>query len=81
MIEGNLALQITPKPKAVPSKEPLPDIIWSQEQHFKIIQKLCTYGCEYIKGREEYTLLKEVLVSGSFTQVSKSGKIAMPGKI
>ncbi len=40
------------------------DIVWTLDQHTEIVRKLKSYGCQYIKGRDEYTLLKEVLVSG-----------------
>ena len=48
-------------------------LIWTQEQHYLIVQTLLNYGCEYVKGREEYTLLKQVLTPDGVTEVSNSG--------
>ena len=56
---------------------PVPDSntqIWTQEQHYLIVQTLMNYGCEYVKGREEYTLLKQILIPESFTEGSNFGK-------
>ena len=55
----------------------LPDIDWSFEQHTSIVRALTQHGCQYLKGRNEYTLLKEV-VSPDVTQVSNSGKTKTP---
>ena len=57
---------------------PVPDSntqIWTQEQHYLIVQTLMNYGCEYVKGREEYTLLKQILIPESFTEVGNIGKV------
>jgi len=54
------------------------DAVWTMDQHNMIVERLIKHGCEYLKGREEYTLLKEVVVSEDFTQISKSGKIQVP---
>ena len=51
-----------------------PDIIWNFDQHSKIVQELLNYGCEYIKGRDEYTLLKEVVTTEPLTEVSNFSK-------
>ena len=45
---------------------------WTFDQYSAIVQALQAYGCEYLKGREEYTLLKEV-VSPNITRVINSG--------
>jgi hypothetical protein len=47
---------------------------WTPEQYLEIVDKLQTYGCQIIKTRREYTLLKEKMVSGNFTEVSNFGK-------
>ncbi len=78
MIDGNLALQIIPEAKpAVINMPELPDIEWSFDQHTAIVRALTQHGCQYLKGRNEYTLLKEV-VSSDVTQVSNSGKTQTP---
>ena len=51
-----------------------PDIIWSFNQHSLIIQELLNYDCKYIKGRDEYTLLKEVVTPDSVTEVASFSK-------
>ncbi len=78
MINGNLALQIYPEtnPTAFSSTE-LSDIEWTFDQHASIVRTLTNYGCQYLKGRNEYTLLKEV-VSPDVTQVSNSGNTVIP---
>ena len=40
---------------------------WSFEQHLRIVEALKAYGCEYLNGREEYTLLKEIVTPDSVT--------------
>ena len=67
MIDRASALQISPD--IVPAS-----LIWTQEQHFQIVQTLISFGCEYVKGREEYTLLKQILTPENFTDVSNFGK-------
>lgn len=71
MIDGNLALKIIPRydPQIFTS-----DIEWTAQQYVEIITALAKNGCQYLKSRNEYTLLKEV-VSPDITQVSKSGNI------
>ena len=77
MINGTSALQQNSLVEPILIKDQLFDVVWTLDQHNKIVQKLLSYGCEYIKGREEYTLLKEV-VSPNVIQVSNSGKAATP---
>ena len=78
MIDGNLALQIIPEAKpTVISVPELQDIEWTFDQHTAIVRALTHYRCQYLKGRDEYTLLKEV-VSPDVTQVSNSGKTVTP---
>ena len=78
MIDGNLALKIIPESKPTIINMPeLPDIEWTFEQHTAIVRALTRHGCQYLKGRDEYTLLKEV-VSPDVTQVSNSGKTQTP---
>ena len=36
------------------------DVPWTFEEHTQIVEALKNHGCEYVKGRDEYTLLKEV---------------------
>lgn len=48
-------------------------IIWSFEQYESIVKALEKNGCQRIKGRDEYTLLKEV-VSPEGTEISNFGK-------
>ena len=67
MIDRTSALQISPD--IVPAA-----LIWTQEQHFQIVQTLINFGCEYVKGREEYTLLKQILTPENLTDVSNFGK-------
>ena len=42
---------------------------WSFEQHLRIVEALKAYGCEYLNGREEYTLLKEIVTPDSVSLV------------
>ena len=46
---------------------------WNYDQYTAIVQTLQEYGCEYLKGREEYTLLKQVLGLENGTEGSKTG--------
>ena len=46
---------------------------WTWDEYWMISQKLKQHGCAYLKGREEYILLKEV-VSDNVTEVSNFGK-------
>lgn len=66
MIDGTSALQLNQKSADV---HVLPITVWSMNQHSEIVSALQAYGCEYLKGRDEYTLLKEV-VSGNLTELS-----------
>ncbi len=70
MIDGTSALQLNTSAAPVLIKDQSCDVVWTPEQHYTIVQKLLTYECEYIKGRDEYTLLKEIVVSGSLTEES-----------
>jgi len=79
MIDGNLALQTIPGSRPSLIKNVLPNIIWSFDQHTEIVRTLQNHGCEYLKGRDEYTLLKETLVSNTVTQVLNSGNMELPG--
>ena len=79
MIDGNLALQTIPGSRPSLIKNVLPNIIWSFDQHTEIVRTLQKHGCEYLKGRDEYTLLKETLVSNTVTQVLNSGNMELPG--
>ena len=53
---------------------------WSFGQHLRIVEALKAYGCEYLNGREEYTLLKEIVTPDSVTEVTDSGKSRMARK-
>ena len=68
MIDGTSALQLNTSVTPALIKDQPCDAVWSSEQHYMIVQKLLEYGCEYIKGRDEYTLMKEIVVSGSLTE-------------
>ena len=70
MINGTSALQLNTPVAPFLIKDQSCDVIWTAKQHYMIVQKLLKYGCEYIKGRDEYTLLKEIVVSGSLTEES-----------
>ncbi|MCR4587124.1 MAG: hypothetical protein K5682_01835, partial [Lachnospiraceae bacterium] len=78
MIDGNLALQSVPeaKPTVINTLE-LPDIEWSADQYSAILRALTQHGCQFLKKRTEYALLKEVVLP-DVTQVSNSGKTATP---
>jgi hypothetical protein len=39
--------------------------LWTQDQHALIVRALLEHGCSYVKGREEYTLLKEIIIGKS----------------
>ena len=79
MIDGNLALQITPESEpAVVNVQELTDIEWTFDQHSAIVSSLQRHGCVYLKGRDEYTLLKEEVVSRNFTQDLNLRKAATP---
>ena len=79
MFQGSLALKKTPGyPAYISGEGNYGDIVWTREQHYEIVKSLLKIGCTYVKGREEYTLLKEIVVSDDFTQLSKSGKTALP---
>ena len=82
MLEGSLALQKMPEFHTLSFNgyEHEADVVWTQGQHNMIVRKLLSYGCAYVKGREEYTLLKEILVSPNFTEVSNFGKMASLAK-
>lgn len=58
-----------------PNNLELPITEWSFEQHIEIVEALKRYGCEYLKGRDEYTLLKEVVVSEPLTELSNFRQI------
>ena len=73
MIKGNLALINEPEKNLSIYNEEFTDIVWSWEDYWQIIEKLKSFGCEYVKGREEYTLFKEIVVSKDVTQVAKLG--------
>ena len=42
---------------------------WTDEQYSQIVKELVNNGCEYLKSRDEYTLLKEVLTLHNCTEV------------
>ena len=63
MIDGTSALQLNTSADPVLIKDQPCDAVWTPKQHYMIVQKLLAYGCKYIKGRDEYTLLKEIVVS------------------
>ncbi len=69
MIDGTSALQLESYAHHNPHRTPITQ--WTLDQHFEIIQALLTYGCKYLKGREEYTLLKEIVVSQTDTPVTE----------
>lgn len=76
MIDGNLALKINHNTAPVLIQNTnLPDVVWTQDDHSNIVQALQQHGCQYLKGREEYTLLKEV-VSPTLTQDSNLRQLA-----
>lgn len=57
MIDGTSALQLQ-KPTEIQSADILS---WSHDQYIAISVALQKYGCEYLKGRNEYILFKEVV--------------------
>ncbi len=52
--------------------------IWTFDQHTEIVRALQNYGCEYLKGRDEYTLLKEIVTPPNITEVSNFGNEESP---
>ena len=75
MFEGTCALQ------TIPGSNPLyfhraqpPSDRWSQDQHAGIVSALQDNGCEYLKGRDEYTLLREIVTPLGITEEAVSGK-------
>ena len=83
MTNGTSALVLDKK--AAGSLIPHPDPaarrgVWSFEQHLQIVETLKAHGCAYLNGREEYTLLKEIVTPDSVTEVADSGKSRMPEK-
>ena len=75
MINGNLALKIEPATMPVLIHENyLLDVVWTQDDHSAIVHTLQQHGCQYLKGREEYTLLKEVVLP-NLTQKSNLRQI------
>ena len=70
MIDGTSALQLHTLPCPVLTKNQPSEEIWTAQQHYTIVQKLLKYRCAYVRGRDEYTLLKEFAVSGSLTEES-----------
>ena len=78
MIQGTSVKQLVPRANLTVINTPeLSDIEWSFDQHAAIVRALTEHGCQYLKGRNEYTLLKEV-VSPDVTQVSNSGNTQTP---
>lgn len=67
MIDGTSALSLQNQIQS--DIHVMPVTVWSFEQHSSIVEALQRYGCEYLKGRNEYTLLKEV-VSNNLTELS-----------
>ena len=65
------------EPKNSPSIQTLSDTPWSQEQYFSIVKTLTTHRCQRLKDRNEYVLLKEVVLH-DVTQVKNSGKDKTP---
>ena len=77
MFEGTSALQPNIANAPFPAGDYYQDAEWTLDQHSYIAQALQQYGCSYLKGRDEYTLLKEVVLP-NVTQVSDPGKPAAP---
>ena len=75
MFEGTSALQPNIANAPFPAGDYYQDAEWTLDQHSYIAQALQQYGCSYLKGRDEYTLLKEVVLP-NVTQVSDPGKSA-----
>lgn len=72
-----------PKPASIngqPSKYTENTFItaWTLDQHTAIVEELIKHGCTYIKGRDEYSLLKQVIRADekipNLTQVSNLRK-------
>lgn len=78
MFNATSALKLNTPEIDAGSESPDLNIVWTACQHSAIVNKLQDYGCLYLKGRNEYTLLKEV-VSPHVTQVSNPGKTMTPG--
>lgn len=76
MINSSSALQIIPHTDPVLVSRPHK---WTRDQHAKIVEDLQAAGCRYLKGRDEYTLLKQLVVSPRFTEVINFGKTEMSG--
>lgn len=79
MIDGSSALQISQITFPLLMKQDPDNFVWTLEQHTAIANTLQKYGIQYLKGRDEYTLMKEILVSKDFTQDTNSGKILTTG--
>ena len=77
MFEGTSALQPNIANAPFPAGDYYQDAEWTLDQHSYIAQALQQYGCSYLKGRDEYTLLKEVMLP-NVTQASDPGKPAAP---
>lgn len=78
MVNGSTAFQILPDTDPVLLSDPHK---WTQDQHSMIVESLLASGCKYLKGRDEYTLLKQIVVphGSCFTEVSNFGKTGLPG--
>ena len=75
------ATAVQPIPKSLPFQlisHSAEENEWTFDQHTHIVQALRNYGCEYLKGRDEYALLKQVLISNSFTEVTGTGNPPLP---
>ena len=64
MVNGSLAL------KNRSDIQELSDIEWSFDQYAAIVRALTNHECQYLKGREEYTLFKEVVSPNCRTSFS-----------
>ena len=51
---------------------------WTQDQYYEIVEALRKHGCIYLKGREEYVLLKQIIGDGTITEDSKSSNTEEP---
>ena len=72
MIYGTAALKTTSGPIPVHLIDlSIDENGWTFDQHTHIVRALQNYGCEYLKGRNEYALLKQVLMAGPVAEVSK----------
>ncbi len=71
MFQGSLALKNLPGYQTlIFGSNDHEDIVWTREQHYEIVKSLLKFGCTYVKGREEYTLLKEIVNDGNLTEES-----------